>query len=92
MNTDLGRVTMGNPNLKAAYSHNLDFLFEQYLKNVGLISGGVFYKHINRFQYQREGSITDPNNPLPFDPECRTARRLNMVQQMNGDAAKLFGA
>lgn len=91
MNTDLGRVTMGNPNLKAAYSHNLDFLFEQYLKNVGLISGGVFYKHINRFQYQREGSITDPNNPY-YSTLNADGTPFNMVQQMNGDAAKLFGA
>lgn len=51
---DLERVTIGNPDLKPAYAHNLDLLFEQYLSNVGIISGGVFYKHIDKFQYLSE--------------------------------------
>lgn len=90
MNTDLGRVSMGNPHLKAAYSHNFDFLFEHYLNNVGLLSGGVFYKHINRFQYQSEGTITDPNNPYYYTLNA-DGTPFSMIQQMNGDAAKLFG-
>jgi TonB-dependent receptor len=39
-------VTAGNPNLKPTHAQNFDLLVEHYLKNVGLIQGGVFYKYL----------------------------------------------
>lgn len=39
-------VTAGNPNLKPTHAQNFDFLIERYLKNVGIIQGGVFYKYL----------------------------------------------
>jgi TonB-dependent receptor len=39
-------VTAGNPNLKPTHAQNFDFLVEHYLKNVGMIQGGVFYKYL----------------------------------------------
>jgi TonB-dependent receptor len=43
-----GRNTssIGNPNLKAAFSNNYDILFEQYLRPLGLFTTGFFYKDI----------------------------------------------
>jgi TonB-dependent receptor len=43
-----GRNTssFGNPNLKATHANNYDVLFEQYLKPLGLIQAGFFYKDI----------------------------------------------
>ncbi|TNF39035.1 MAG: TonB-dependent receptor, partial [Cytophagales bacterium] len=41
----------GNPNLKAATSMNFDLMAERYYENVGLISGGAFYKDIDDFVY-----------------------------------------
>jgi TonB-dependent receptor len=79
---DLERVTVGNPDLKAAYSNNFDLLFEQYLSNVGLISGGVFYKHIADFQYLSEGIINDPTSSY---------NEWQIIQTKNGDAAKVYG-
>lgn len=87
VNTDLGKVQMGNSGLKAAYAHNFDVLFEQYLKNVGLLSGGVFYKRINDFQYQSEAELTDPSNPY-YNP----SESYKLIQQKNGQAANLYGA
>jgi TonB-dependent receptor len=36
----------GNPNLKATHADNYDILFEQYLKPLGLVTAGLFYKNI----------------------------------------------
>ncbi|MBV9300678.1 MAG: TonB-dependent receptor [Acidobacteriaceae bacterium] len=43
-----GRNTssIGNPNLKATHADNYDVLFEQYLKPLGLVTAGFFYKNI----------------------------------------------
>ena len=47
---------IGNPNLVAEHANNYDLLYEQYLKPLGMIQAGVFYK-----------DLTDPivqiNNP-----------------------------
>ena len=80
---DLEQVTIGNPDLKPAYAHNLDLLFEQYLSNVGLISGGLFYKHIANFQYLSEDILHDAGNQ--YDG-------WRVFQSRNGDAAKVYGA
>ncbi len=42
-------ITIGNPDLKATTSHNIDFNAEYYWKSIGHISGGIFYKHIEGF-------------------------------------------
>ncbi|MEN6454700.1 MAG: TonB-dependent receptor [Prolixibacteraceae bacterium] len=80
---DLERVTLGNPDLKPAYANNLDLLFEQYLSNVGVLSGGGFYKHIADFQYLSEGILDDPDSR--YDG-------WQVIKNMNGDAAKVYGA
>ncbi|MCX2473447.1 TonB-dependent receptor [Pedobacter sp. MC2016-05] len=46
------RMKIGNPNLDQATSTNVDFLFEHYLKSLGLISGGVFYKNIENYIFE----------------------------------------
>ncbi len=40
------QLTAGNPNLKATWAENIDLLGEHYLRGVGVIQGGVFYKQI----------------------------------------------
>lgn len=39
-------VTAGNPNLKPTHAQNFDLLLEHYLKGVGIVQGGVFYKYL----------------------------------------------
>lgn len=89
VNQELEKVEMGNPGLKAAYAHNFDFLFEHYLSRVGLISGGVFYKAIDKFIYKSEGTISDPSNPY-WNPT--SDEQYTMVQYKNGKSAKVYGA
>ncbi|WP_370898425.1 TonB-dependent receptor [Chryseobacterium gossypii] len=40
-------ITRGNPDLKPTFSHNLDLMGEYYFNNIGILSGGVFYKKIS---------------------------------------------
>lgn len=41
------RITRGNPDLKPTFSHNIDVMGEYYFNNIGILSGGVFYKKIS---------------------------------------------
>jgi TonB-dependent receptor len=49
-----GNLSAGNPDLKPQRAWNLDLLAERYLPGAGVISGGVFYKRISGFIYDRE--------------------------------------
>ncbi|MFD2744220.1 MULTISPECIES: TonB-dependent receptor [Sphingobacterium] len=90
-------ITAGNPNLKATYAHNFDFMAENYFQNVGLVSGGIFYKRLNNFiykysdlNYNREKFAADfPNvtNPIPVDD----AGQWSLVQSRNGDNVDVYG-
>ncbi len=46
------QITRGNPNLKPAISHNFDLLGEHFFEGIGLLSGGVFYKQLEDFNFQ----------------------------------------
>lgn len=40
-------ISQGNPDLKPTFSNNFDLMGEYYFNNIGLLSGGVFYKDIS---------------------------------------------
>lgn len=40
-------ISQGNPDLKPTFSNNFDLMAEYYFDNIGIISGGAFYKKIN---------------------------------------------
>ncbi|HWX93747.1 MAG TPA: TonB-dependent receptor, partial [Terriglobales bacterium] len=65
----------GNPNLKPTHAQNFDLLAERYLKRVGIIQGGFFYK-----------ALTDPiyGSTVPF--QGKTEATL-----LNGPSAHLAG-
>lgn len=61
---DRDEVEFGNPDLIYPTAQNVDFLIENYLKEGGIISGGLFYKKIDDFifyfeRYAREGDVQD---------------------------------
>ena len=43
----LTKVKTGNQNLRPTHAHNFDLLFEKYLKTVGIIQAGWFYKALS---------------------------------------------
>ncbi|TDO24533.1 TonB-dependent receptor [Pedobacter duraquae] len=74
------RMKIGNPDLDQAISTNVDFLFEHYLKSLGLISGGVFYKNIENYIY--ESIYTQQGGK--FD-------KYQVTQTINGANAHVYG-
>ncbi|MCU0443861.1 MAG: TonB-dependent receptor [Microscillaceae bacterium] len=84
-------ITRGNPNLLPARALNFDLMYEKYFKNVGIISGGVFYKRIRDFNYLRATTEPvqvgiDPNTQQPIIED------FTVEQPSNGDIANLVGA
>ncbi len=39
-------ITRGNTGLKPTHANNFDIMYENYFDNLGLVSGGVFYKQL----------------------------------------------
>jgi TonB-dependent receptor len=58
-NEDDEEITLGNPNLKPLRATNLDFMLEYYFRNIGVLSGGVFYKDIEDFIFTEAREITE---------------------------------
>ncbi|WP_438988804.1 TonB-dependent receptor [Polaribacter sp.] len=77
-------IEIGNPDLNPTTSMNFDLLGEQYFKNVGILSGGIFYKKIDNFIYPLVSQTTDDSlgaNTTGFDTK----------RPVNGDDASIFG-
>ncbi|OLB49756.1 MAG: hypothetical protein AUI08_07150 [Gemmatimonadetes bacterium 13_2_20CM_2_65_7] len=77
----LSGFTTGNPNLKAQYAWNYDLLAAHYLKTVGVISGGLFYKSLRDVILTRRFTYTGPgpfNGYVGYAPD-------------NGGTGHLFG-
>ena len=62
-------VSVGNPNLEATVSNNLDLMAEYYIGSVGLISAGVFHKNIDNWLYRFTDSNYTWNGLTGFDYE-----------------------
>jgi TonB-dependent receptor len=72
----------GNPTLKATHANNYDVLFEQYLKPLGMIQAGFFYKDISDPIYQvQTNNVTYPGFTELF----------RQTQPINGSGAWLYG-
>ncbi len=88
-------VISGNPNLKAAYSYNVDGIIEYYFKSIGLVSGGLFYKNINNFIYSYKDLSYDRDKFSVDFPELNNTlvegETYSFEQKRNGDKVDLFG-
>ena len=40
-------ISVGNPDLKPTHANNFDLLYEHYLKPLGILQAGFFYKDIS---------------------------------------------
>lgn len=92
------QISIGNADLKATRSLNLDLMAEKYFTSVGIISAGVFYKTLNDFFYTYStnsyDSVSYEREILPIvggaNP-MKPADRWRYQQQRNGDQVRLFG-
>lgn len=79
-------ATIGNPNLQPVSAINLDLFAEHYMENLGLLSGGVYFKQLDNFIYARRFLGVYPlNSPQPI------ATDLLYTRSENGDRANLLG-
>lgn len=75
-------LTRGNPNLEATTSMNFDLMYENYFENIGLVSGGAFYKDVTNFVYQqRTENFSDP----------QFGNNLQYTTFQNGGTAEIYG-
>jgi len=76
------RVTVGNPALRPTHANDYDLLFEHYLKSVGIVEAGWFYKDLSDpiFQIQTTLPANDPNFP-----------NFQQRQPINGRKAHITG-
>jgi len=77
-NTD--KYVVGNPHLDPTYSLNYDLMAEYYFGDIGIVSGGLFYKDISDpiFKSTKQ-AVVDGNT-------------ATVVTSLNGDDASLWGA
>lgn len=80
-----GGIFQGNPDLDPTTSMNFDFMAEHYYDNVGIISGGLFYKNIKDFVYTFI-SVTNDDSLGPG------TAGFELTRPLNGDDANIFGA
>ena len=73
-------ITAGNPDLKPTHGQNFDLLIERYLKPVGLIQFGGFYKYLTDPIY----TVTEQRTAPPYTG-------LNEFIPINGPKAHVTG-
>ncbi|HKR31465.1 MAG TPA: TonB-dependent receptor [Terriglobales bacterium] len=73
-------ISVGNPDLKPTHANNFDLLYEHYLKPLGILQAGFFYKDISDPIY----SVTTPITSGTF-------AGFNQTQSVNGSSAWLTG-
>jgi TonB-dependent receptor len=73
-------VTAGNADLKPTHAQNFDVLIAHYLKNVGAIEGGFFYKY-----------LTDPIYDVTITRPVAPYQGLSELTALNGPSAHITG-
>jgi TonB-dependent receptor len=73
-------VSLGNLNLKAEHGDDFDVLYERYLKPIGLIQAGYFYKY-----------LTDPIVPTLIIPTTGIYAGDKVSQSVNAGSAHVQG-
>jgi TonB-dependent receptor len=88
-------LSSGNPKLDAIRSSNLDLMAERYLKNVGLISGGLFYKRLSNFFYTyRDEAYTQAKFASDFPGVANpiaAGENWQYLQRRNGSPVNVQG-
>jgi TonB-dependent receptor len=79
------RIAIGNPDLKPTHANNFDLLLEQYLKPLGVIEGGFFYKQLSDPTYEQVDS-TITTSAFGSQYVGWTLR-----QPINGKTANIYG-
>jgi TonB-dependent receptor len=74
------RVSVGNPALRPTHANDFDLLFEHYLKSVGIVEAGWFYK-----------DLSDPIFQIQTTPTTGPFTGFQQRQPTNGRNAHITG-
>lgn len=95
INTSDLEMTAGNSKLQPVRAQNIDIMVENYFKSIGLISGGVFYKSLDKFYYNYidanytidkfSADFPGVNNPIA------AGEKWEFAQRRNGEGATVLG-
>jgi TonB-dependent receptor len=83
ININEGEGTIGNAKLKPVAATNVDILTEKYFGSVGILSGGIFYKRLTDFIFNRRFE----SDQYPGSE----GQVIDITQARNGESASLFG-
>lgn len=77
-------VSVGNPNLRPEHANNYDLLYENFLRPLGMIQAGVFFKQLSAPQLLMTlpGGLNLSSFPAGYFPPALQAA----IQQYPGDA------
>jgi TonB-dependent receptor len=89
-NGPAGEVDIGNPDLKPTHANNYDLLYEQYLKPLGMLQGGFFYKQISDPIYEGVRTFIDATVAKEFGIPDQFIG-FDLVRPVNGLNARLYG-
>jgi len=81
------QIDIGNPNLKPTHANNYDVLYEQYLKPLGLLQAGFFYKQLSDPIFE---SVVTPITTNQFGSQYNNGQ-WSVSQPINGAGAHLYG-
>jgi TonB-dependent receptor len=73
-------VALGNPDLDPTFAHNLDLMFDYYLRPLGVVSVGLYYKQLSDVIFSTTGL-------REFEGEDG----WDVTQPENGDRGRVFG-
>ncbi len=82
-------VTVGNPNIKPAHSHNIDLSIEDYLPHAGILSFGLFYKNLLDYIVPVATHQTFPNSGI--FASLPAGQPVTVYTFKNGSAARAMG-
>ena len=80
-------VSLGNPNLHAELSDNVDILIEHYINPFGMITAGYFFKNLTEPIVSRTGILANYQPPVPGAP----AGSYTVTQPFNAGSAWING-
>jgi TonB-dependent receptor len=72
------KITRGNPDLQPTFSHNFDLMGEYYFNNIGILSGGVFYKKISDIVFS-DTSIMNLNGTDYMVTQAKNLQDSNLL-------------
>lgn len=92
---EVGKITVGNPDLKPFESVNLDLALEKYYEGVGSLSAAVFKKDIDNFIVTEVTTVkySDTGLPASLLPNGATMDSLfDVTSPQNSDSSTIKGA